>query len=78
MKRPQLIRLGQRVLARRKSLDLSQEDLAGRADLHVTYVSGVENGRRNVSFTTLLTLALALELSVAQLTDDPMFGPPRT
>jgi transcriptional regulator with XRE-family HTH domain len=34
--------------------------LAEKADLHWTYISGVERGRYNVSLDTLETLASAL------------------
>ena len=59
--------LGRRVRQRRKRLGLSQEQLAERADLHWTYVSGVERGRRNPSLTTLARLAAALGLTLPQL-----------
>jgi transcriptional regulator with XRE-family HTH domain len=46
---------------------LSQEQLAERAELHWTYVSGVERGRRNPSLNILARLAQALGLSLPQL-----------
>jgi hypothetical protein len=41
-KDPTLRRFGENVRARREALDLSQEQLAERADLDRTYISGVE------------------------------------
>lgn len=71
MSRAWLKTLGKRIRARRKALDLSQEELGERADLHATYVSHLEAGRRNVSFITLVHVALALQLTPSQLVDDP-------
>lgn len=62
--------LGSRVRKRRQKLGLSQEELAERAGLHWTYVSGIERGRRNPGLNTLSTLASALRLSLADLVKD--------
>ena len=42
----------------------SQEELAGRAKLHRTYVGSVERGERNVSLVNLDRLAKALGVNV--------------
>jgi len=63
---------------------ISQEELAGRAGLHRTYVSDVERGSRNVSLASIDRLAAALEVSAAQLfaemgsaaDDSPPSAPP--
>lgn len=55
------------VRAWRSRLGISQEELAGRAGLHRTYVSDVERGTRNVSLASIDKLAAALEVSVATL-----------
>lgn len=47
----------------------SQEILAERAELHVTYVSGIERGRRNVSVDILYRVASAFELELRELFD---------
>jgi transcriptional regulator with XRE-family HTH domain len=52
--------VGQNVRTFRKRLDLTQEELAEKAGLHWTYISGVERGRYNVSLDSLETLAKAL------------------
>ncbi|MCW2671779.1 MAG: family transcriptional regulator [Frankiales bacterium] len=44
---------------------MSQMDLALKSDLHPTYVSTIETGKRNVSLTTLYVLAASLGVSVA-------------
>jgi two-component system, response regulator len=46
---------------------ISQEELAGRAGLHRTYISDVERGVRNVSLESIEKLARALEIPVETL-----------
>ena len=62
-----LIRFGQAVRKRRMELDLSQEGLAERADLHRTYVADIERGVRNLSLKNIEKLARALDVSIADL-----------
>ncbi|MCX7357254.1 MAG: helix-turn-helix transcriptional regulator [Alphaproteobacteria bacterium] len=45
----------------------SQEELADRAGLHRTYVSGVERGVRNPTITIVAALAKALGVPAAEL-----------
>jgi transcriptional regulator with XRE-family HTH domain len=59
--------LGLAVQGRRKELGLSQEELAGRAGLHRTYVSEIERRSRNLSVKILVRLAMALNVSTSQL-----------
>jgi transcriptional regulator with XRE-family HTH domain len=59
--------LGRRIRRRRRHLDLSQEALAERADIHRTQVSLFENGERMPLAVTLVKLAAALSVSVDQL-----------
>ena len=58
---------GASVRAFRNRLGISQEELAGRANLHRTYVCGVERGARNVSLQTVHKIARGLEVSVSAL-----------
>ncbi len=60
--------LGDKVRALRTKLDLSQEALAERCDFDRTYISLIERGQRNPSFTNLIRLAQGLEVSVSDLT----------
>lgn len=48
------------VRALRQKLGLSQEALAEKADLHWTYVSGVERCKYNISLDNIVKLAKAL------------------
>jgi transcriptional regulator with XRE-family HTH domain len=50
----------------RERLHLSQEQVAERADLHWTYVSGIERGRRNPGLNTM-GIATALGVSLSEL-----------
>jgi transcriptional regulator with XRE-family HTH domain len=59
--------LGQAIRERRKSLGLTQGQLAEKADLHWTYISGIERGERNVSMMKLYQIALALKTRVSDL-----------
>lgn len=64
---PELREFGRRVRARRMALGLSQEELAERAGLHRTYISSLEQGRRNVAVHNVVRLAEALDLDPADL-----------
>src|SRR6266567_6783547 len=55
------------VRACRGRLGISQEELAGRAGLHRTYVSDIERGARNLSLESIDKLAKALEIPVSTL-----------
>ena len=61
------VRLGQSVRKRRHALCLSQEGLAGKADLHWTYIGGIERGERNVSLLNIVKVARALGVTPARL-----------
>lgn len=53
--------LGDRVRDRRLELGLSQEQLGERAGLHRNYISGIEQGRRNIAVVNIVKLAVALK-----------------
>ncbi|WP_343322076.1 helix-turn-helix domain-containing protein [Sphingobacterium multivorum] len=55
------IKVGLRIRELRKSLGLTQESLAFKADMDKTYLNEVENGKRNVSLVNLEKIILALE-----------------
>jgi DNA-binding XRE family transcriptional regulator len=60
-------RFGDAVRARREELELTQEDLAGLAKIHRTYLSDVERGTRNLSLVNIELLAAALSLPISEL-----------
>jgi two-component system response regulator len=68
MRAPPIIsRFGASVRDLRHQLGISQETLAERADLHRTYIAGIEAGTRNVTLKCVDKLARALEVSTATL-----------
>jgi transcriptional regulator with XRE-family HTH domain len=66
----ELQQLGGRVRQRRIDEGLSQEKLAERCGFDRTYISLVERGQRNPSFTNLLKLARGLNTDLSHLTQD--------
>ena len=60
-------RLVVRLKKLRKARNMTQEELAKRADLSRTYVARLETGRQDPSLSTLERLAKALRVSVADL-----------
>jgi CheY-like chemotaxis protein/DNA-binding XRE family transcriptional regulator len=58
---------GAEVKRRRIQLGISQEKLAERANLHRTYVSDVEAGKRNPSLASIQRLTLALGASLGAI-----------
>lgn len=59
--------LGLAVKHRRQELGLTQEQLANGTDLHQRWVSNVETGKRNPSYSSLLRLAKGLNVSASEL-----------
>ena len=59
--------LGLRIQALRKDRGLSQQDLAADAGLDRSYVSAIEHGKQNVSFSTLKGISDALGVGVSEL-----------
>ncbi len=60
-------RLGANVKRLREAKCLSQEELAFQADMHRTYVSGIERGKRNPTVTVVERLAKPLGTSAGAL-----------
>lgn len=61
-------RVGLNLQALRKERGFSQEELAHRAAIHQTYLSGVERGKRNASILVLARIAEALGADLDDLT----------
>jgi len=64
-----LTKFGRQVRKTRIAKKLSQEDLAGLAGLHWTYISGVERGIRNISLKNIVKISKALEIKLKDLLD---------
>ena len=59
--------IGAKIREERKKLNFSQDELADRAKLHPTYISGIERGERNPTITSLDKIAKALNFPLFQL-----------
>jgi transcriptional regulator with XRE-family HTH domain len=59
-------RVGINLQRLRHERGLSQEELAHRSDVHQTYLSGVEGGKRNPSIGVLGRIATALGVDIAE------------
>lgn len=62
--------LQRRIREQRALLDITQEEVAHRADLDRTYISGCERGLRNPSLVSVEKIARALEISAHKLLND--------
>ena len=60
-------RVARNVRAHRERLDLSQESLAERAEMHWTFISGVERAKYNLSLDSLVRIARALGIEPHEL-----------
>jgi transcriptional regulator with XRE-family HTH domain len=61
---------GRAVRTAREAKGLSQEQLADLANVHRTYLSGIETGSRNPTLEVVDRLARALDVSPAALLED--------
>lgn len=65
----ELVRFGSNVRKLREAKDWTQEQLAERADLDQTYISGIERGERNATILSITKLAGALKTTASVLCD---------
>jgi len=62
-----LIKFGERVRTLRKEKNLSQEELAFKADLHRTYIGMIERAEKNITLLNIEKIAKALEIDIYNL-----------
>ena len=62
-----IVAFGAHIRGVRQQLGLSQEEVAHRAGIHVTYLSGIERGKRNPSLKNLRRISRALDIRLAEL-----------
>ncbi len=62
-------KVGKRIKELRKELNISQEELAFRANVHRTYIASLEVGKRNVTITVLEKIVNALNVSFSKFFD---------
>jgi len=59
--------LGDRIRRLRRKRGWSQEEFADISGLHRTYIGAVERGEKNLTISTIHTLAKTLDTTIAQL-----------
>ena len=64
--------IGYRVRTARKRKGMTQEELAGKTDLTVPYISNIENNHTKLSLVTIAAIANALDTTVDALMYDNM------
>jgi transcriptional regulator with XRE-family HTH domain len=62
-----LVLFGEQLKNFRKERNISQEELAFRAELDRTYISGLECGKRNPTLKILVKLAVSLNMKPSEL-----------
>ncbi len=67
-------KVGIRIKSIRKELKLTQEKLAEKADLDTTYISEVENGKRNITIISLQKILIAMNQSFVSFFNSEVFG----
>ena len=65
--------IGLRIKELRKKEGISQQELSFRSDLDRTYITQVENGKRNISIVNIGKIANALNISIKELFNDEQF-----
>ena len=58
---------GENVKKYRRKLDISQEELAHRANLHRTYIGMIERAEKNITLVNIEKIADALEVKIEDL-----------
>lgn len=64
------ITFGKNVRRARQQKKLTQEQLAFEAEIDLTYVGGIERGKRNPSLLVMARIADALSISLSKLLND--------
>jgi transcriptional regulator with XRE-family HTH domain len=62
--------LGKNVRRLRQQKGLTQEELAFEAEIDLTYMGGIERGRRNPSLLVMARIANALSVPLSKLLTD--------
>jgi len=66
--------IGLRIKELRTHSGISQQELSYRCELDRTYITSVENGKRNISIVNLEKIALALNLTLKDFFNDDKFS----
>jgi transcriptional regulator with XRE-family HTH domain len=60
-------KFGEVIRELRKERNLSQEELADKADVHRTYIGMIERGEKNITLENIQKLAKALNVSLKSI-----------
>ncbi len=66
-KHPECIHFGKQLRELRKQKGYSQEGFADHAEVHRTYLGGLERGERNPTLTVMVKITRALGVSLSTL-----------
>ena len=61
---------GENVRKYRSILNISQEELANRADLHRTYIGMIERAEKNITLINIEKIANALNVNIKELLNE--------
>lgn len=64
-----LVKIGEVLKIRRKELKISQEKLANTIGIDRKHLSAIENGRQNMTFSTLYKVCEALDITIIDVFD---------
>jgi transcriptional regulator with XRE-family HTH domain len=67
MNRKLSAKFGEVIRELRKERNLSQEELADKADVHRTYIGMIERGEKNITIQNIQKLAKALNVSLKSI-----------
>ena len=67
-------KIGLRIKELRIELSYSQQELSYRSDIDRTYITQVENGKRNISIINIEKVAKALGVSMKELFNNEKFN----
>jgi DNA-binding XRE family transcriptional regulator len=60
-------KLGQKIRELRKTMEMTQEDLAFKVEVDRSYMGFVERGEKNPTLSTLIRIAKALRIPLSEL-----------
>ncbi len=61
---------GENVRKFRRKLNISQEELADKADLHRTYIGMIERAEKNITLLKIEKIANALDIKISSLLNE--------
>lgn len=65
-----LKKFGDRVREERRKRNLSQEQLAGKAGVHRTYIGMIERAEKNITLENIQKIASALDIKLSDIFRD--------